>query len=119
MAQKNQTAIELLLEQHQQVRSLFKDLKSATGKELEEKFQMLVRMLAVHETAEGEVIWPTVRTKVPGGDGLAKPRLEEEGKAKTALSELEKIGPGGEGFDGKLKVFNAMVEEHATHEEQE
>jgi len=116
---KNETAVDLLLEQHQQVRKLFTELKGAKGKKREEQFEMLVRLLAVHETAEEEVIWPTVRTAVSGGDALADARIKEEGKAKQALADLEKLGPKGKGFADELKKFKQLVEDHADHEERE
>ena len=44
-------------------------------------------------------------------------RLDEESKAKQMLSDLEKIGPDGDGFSTKLAEFRAAVLAHAEAEE--
>src|SRR5438067_9729835 len=87
--------VQLLLAQHQQVRHLFAEIAQASDDKVRKNaFEQLVRLLAVHETAEEEVVYPLVRIKVENGNKLAEARLEEESKAKKMLSDLEKMGPG-------------------------
>lgn len=114
----SEDAVSFLERQHGDIRNLFDELKSG-GENREETFQCLVRLLAVHETAEEMVIYPAVRAKVPEGSSLVEPRLEEEDAAKQMLSDLEKLGPEGEGFDAKLAAFQAAVLDHAAREERE
>ncbi|MGH3685517.1 MAG: hypothetical protein ACRDRU_20850 [Pseudonocardiaceae bacterium] len=52
-------------------------------------------MLAVHETAEEEVVHPAARRVLAGGnDGLVDDRLAEENEAKQLLSQLEGLQAG-------------------------
>ncbi|MGB6165925.1 MAG: hemerythrin domain-containing protein [Pseudonocardiaceae bacterium] len=50
--------IDLLIAQHSLIRDLFEEVKTAQGEAQEEAFHRLRRMLAVHETAEEEVVHP-------------------------------------------------------------
>ncbi len=103
---------------HQEIRSLFAAVESATdGEAKRDAFERLVRKLAVHETAEEEVVRPTVRAA--GGDAIADQRNEEEGRAKDSLSELERLGPDSPEFPARLEAFKAEVLAHAEREEQQ
>ena len=114
----SEDAVSFLERQHGDVRNLFEALKSG-GEDRKDTFHCLVRLLAVHETAEEMVVYPSVRSKVPGGDELAKARLKEEDEAKQLLSDLEKMGPEAAEFDTKLAAFERAVLDHAQHEEME
>ena len=103
---------------HQEIRSLLAEVESATeAQSRREAFDRLVRKLAGHETAEEMVVRPTVRAA--GGDDVANRRNHEEDRAKTALSELERLGPDAPGFPATLEAFKAEVLTHAEREEQE
>ena len=106
-----------MIAQHQQVKTLFGTLRTATGDAAEEPFEALRRMLAVHETAEEEVVYPVLRSH--GGDEIVQARLAEESEAKQALADLEKMGPKAGGFAGELAAFEKAVVAHADAEERE
>ena len=82
-------------------------------------FECLVRLLAVHENAEEEVIYPALRRNGPDGDQVAEARRAEEDEAKTMLFDLEKIGVNGEGFDAQLQTFGVAVLARAENEDRE
>jgi hemerythrin superfamily protein len=109
--------VELLMAQHQQVKSLFATVRNATGEAAEGPFDELRKMLAVHETAEEEVVYPALRSI--GADGIVEARLAEEGDAKQALADLEKLGPSAPQFPGELASFEKAVLAHAEAEERE
>jgi hemerythrin superfamily protein len=111
--------VDFLLNQHEEVRSLFKEVQSSTGADKKDAFNCLVNLLAVHETAEEMVVYPVLRSSGDVGDRLADARTDEESKAKDALSDLEKIGPDSPEFDSRFGVFEQMVDSHARNEEQE
>ncbi len=103
---------------HQEIRSLFAAVQSATdGEARRDAFERLVRKLAVHETAEEEVVRPAVRAA--GGDQIADQRNQEEAHAKDLLSELERLGPDSPEFPGALDTFKTEVLAHAEREEQQ
>jgi hemerythrin superfamily protein len=112
-----QDVVDLLLRQHMRIRDLFLEVESATGEDREDAFQRLVRLLAVHETAEEQVVHPLTRLRVDGGDGIVDDRLAEEHAAKEALAELEEMGPAAAGFPELLDRLRADVLDHAAKEE--
>ena len=103
---------------HEEIRALFAAVESSTdGEAKQDAFEALVRKLAVHETAEEEVVRPVVRAA--GAGVIADERNDEEGRAKRSLSELERLGPDGPGFAAAFEAFKGEVLAHAQREEQE
>lgn len=111
--------IDLLLRQHEEVRGLFGEIETATGDARIAAFDRLRRLLAVHETAEEEIVHPFARRAIDGGAEIVEARLAEENKAKEMLAELEDIGPDGAGFGPKLTALRTAVLDHAEHEERD
>ena len=109
--------IGLLREQHAQIRDLFDLVLSSTGKAREEGFRDLVRLLAVHETAEEEIVHPVARRSLPGGDGLIDDRLAEERSAKEMLAELDGMDLDDPAFAERLDRLRVDVLSHARAEE--
>ncbi|HKS44838.1 MAG TPA: hemerythrin domain-containing protein [Amycolatopsis sp.] len=116
---EDKNVVDLLLEQHTQVKNLFREIPQATGDRKEELFEDLVRLLAVHETAEEIVVHPTARSNIDDGERVVESRLNEEREAKEVLAELHDTGVRNPDFDRKLAEFEESVVAHANHEEQE
>jgi hemerythrin superfamily protein len=112
-------AVDLLTHQHQEIRRLFQEMDDKAGAERNETFGRLCRLLAVHETAEEEVVHPVARRSIANGDAVIDARLEEENESKKMLQTLEKMGPSAQGFDALLAEFRQAVLEHAEREERE
>jgi hemerythrin superfamily protein len=106
-----------LQRQHDEVKQLFAQVEGAVGDDRADLFDSLVRLLAVHETAEEVVVYPAIRT-APGGDAIVEARLHEEDEAKEALAELEGLGTDDPSFGPKIAALRAAVLAHATSEEQ-
>jgi hemerythrin superfamily protein len=109
--------VDLLIEQHMQIRDLFGEVEAASGDARREAFHRLVRLLAVHETAEEQVVRPLTRLSVEGGNEIADDRLAEEHDAKQTLAALEEIGPEAEEFSRLLDQLRLDVLDHASKEE--
>ena len=109
--------VDLLVAQHEHVKSLFATLRTAKGEAAANTFDDLRMLLAIHETAEEEVVYPALRKL--GADDIVQARLAEEDEAKKALADLEKMGPGAAEFSGSLASFEKDVVAHATAEERE
>jgi hemerythrin superfamily protein len=109
--------VELLLGQHMRIRDLFAEVAGATGEARRTAFENLVRLLAVHETAEEEVVHPLARRVIEGGDEIVDERLEEENQAKQMLSDLEAMGPDHDEFPELLGRLRDAVLLHAHREE--
>jgi hypothetical protein len=111
--------VDLLIQQHSLIRDLFDEVRSTQPAEAQqEAFYRLRRMLAVHETAEEEVVHPAARRVLAGGnDGLVDDRLAEENEAKQLLSQLEGLQAGEPGFLELLDDLRLAVLVHARSEE--
>lgn len=116
---QTETVTEFLRRQHSEVRSMFAQMSDLQGEARKDLFDCLRAFLAVHETAEEEVVHPAARKAGAEGEAVVQARLTEEDEAKKVLSELEKIGPGSTDFNEKFAQFKTSVEDHARAEEQE
>ncbi|MFZ1175462.1 MAG: hemerythrin domain-containing protein [Mycobacterium sp.] len=111
--------VDFLVSQHEQIKSLFAETLSASGKAREKAFIELRRLLAVHETAEEEVVHPRAKRKVSNGAAVVDKRLHEEHEAKAVLQKLEKLDVDSEEFTRLLTELRDAVVDHAEHEERE
>ncbi|MEH1101522.1 hemerythrin domain-containing protein [Micromonospora sp. CPCC 205561] len=112
--------VDLLLAQHAQIEQLFLLVIGSTGETRREAFDDLVKLLAVHETAEEEVVHPMARTlPVGGGDAMVDERLAEERQAKETLQTLIAGGVDADGFDTGIILLRDAVLAHARYEERQ
>ena len=111
--------VRFLVGQHEQIKALFAETLAASGKAREQAFVELRRLLAVHETAEEEIVHPRAKRKIPNGDKIIGARLDEEHEAKTVLSELEKLDVDDQSFTDMLTKLRDAVVEHAEQEERQ
>lgn len=115
----NKDIVSFLKQQHEQVKGLFTTVLSTAGKEREKAFVELRRMLAVHETAEEEIVHPVARRTLADGEAVVRARLQEENTAKKALAELEKMDVDSAEFERNFRQLRDDVIAHATSEEKE
>ncbi|HKR51450.1 MAG TPA: hemerythrin domain-containing protein [Pseudonocardiaceae bacterium] len=109
--------VEFLIGQHMQIRDLFIEVQTSTGQARRDAFDRLVKLLAVHETAEEQLIHPLVRTGVDGGGDIVDDRLAEERAGKEMLAQLEDLGPDATEFPSLLAELRTSVLTHAHNEE--
>jgi hemerythrin superfamily protein len=93
--------VDFLVSQHEQIKSMFAQALSASGEAREKAFVELRRLLAVHETAEEEIVHPRAKRKIANGAEVVDERLHEEHEAKTVLQELEKLDRVRDAIVGK------------------
>jgi hemerythrin superfamily protein len=106
-------------EQHELIRELFAGVRNAEPAGRAEAFQPLVRLLAVHETAEEEIVYPDVRPQGAAAEAAVEARLAEEDAAKKTLAELEGMDASSAAFTQALAMFENDVLAHASSEEAE
>ena len=116
-AERSDDVIAAVLADHATIKTMMNEV-SVAGPDKEDRFRRLVAKLAVHETAEEEVVHPMGR-RLSGGDDVVEPRLEEESKGKAALAELERMGVDAPEFDAKFDEVRDEILRHAEQEEQE
>ena len=111
--------VAFLKEQHEQIKAGFQRVQSTTGEDRETAFYALRRLLAVHETAEEEIVHPAARQVLPDGDIVVDARLREENQLKQQLSELEEIDVDSSDFISQFSQLEQGVLAHAQKEESE
>jgi Hemerythrin HHE cation binding domain len=109
--------VDVVLEDHQRIRELFTEFGTAKPDQRTPLWETIVRTLAVHETAEEEIVHPQVRREVDGGSDIVAARRREEDEAKKVLARLEKIGPNDPSFETEFTAFRHDVLRHADREE--
>ena len=115
--ESEETVIDLLVNQHKQIQALFAEIQTSSGEQKTERFHDLVRLLAIHESAEEQVVHPAARRSIPDGEPVVDERLEEEKQAKQALAELYELGAEHPDFDVRLRSFAELILRHANAEE--
>ena len=111
--------VKLLVGQHEQIKHLLQEVLDTTGEDREAAFFELRRMLAVHETAEEEIVHPRARRNLGDGDPLADARIREERMAKQQLVDLEELDVDSAEFVEKFADLRVAVLSHAQAEESE
>ncbi len=109
--------VDVLLEQHNEIKTLFNQVANARGEHKRELFEDLTRLLAVHESAEEEVVHPVARRTLDNGEQVVERRLQEEDQAKHTLAELYDLGVDHPDFDSRFSMLAQAVLAHATQEE--
>jgi len=109
--------IDLLQRQHAMIRDLFDEVERTSGDDRRDAFERLVRLLAVHETAEEEIVHPYARRVLPGGVEVVDDRLEEERAAKELLQHMDQAGVDDPNFMANLERLRSDVMAHARAEE--
>jgi hemerythrin superfamily protein len=105
--------------QHDTILRLFDDVEKAPPARRAEAFQPLVRLLAVHETAEEMVVYPALLLAGNDARAVIRARKAEEDQAKKDLAALEGLDAGSRQFVVRLREFREVVEAHAAAEEAE
>jgi hemerythrin superfamily protein len=115
---QNKDVVSRIRAQHDKVRRLFEEA-AEPGDEAADAFRALVRLLAVHETAEEIVVYPTLNSLGREARAAAHARKVEERRCKIELAELEGTARNSAEFANRLESLRVAVETHAAAEEGE
>lgn len=112
-----QPATELLTEQHEEVKALFKKIeKSKSHAEKTKLFEELAANLVAHDAIEREIFYPACK-RAMGMTDLLGEALVEHGVVEFSVYQADQAGK--DDFDFKCKVLSEMVEHHVKEEEDE
>jgi hypothetical protein len=109
--------VDVLLDQHHQLRQLCADVRAATSADRRRPFGQLARLVYIHEYGEQMVVHPVVRDRTTGGDPIGRVSLGEEERAGRAIADLRDDGVDHPGFAANFAAFHQAVLDHAAHEE--
>ncbi|MEU5878829.1 hemerythrin domain-containing protein [Spirillospora sp. NPDC047279] len=116
--QHDATVVDLLLRQHDEIRGLFATVEKSSGEARKQAFDHLRYLLAVHETAEEEIVHPFARRTIGNGERIIDARLKEEHEGKELLQQLEKEEDlDSAEFEATFGKLHTSVERHAEQEE--
>jgi hemerythrin superfamily protein len=109
--------VSFLKAQHEEIKGCFQQVLGTSGDDRQAAFDDLRRLLAVHETAEEEVVHPRAKRAITDGESVIHARLSEEHEGKKMLAELEKLDVNSAEFDQQFAAFQRDVIAHAEAEE--
>jgi hemerythrin superfamily protein len=115
-------AIAMLKADHAEVEKLFKRFEKLGPRAIKTKGDVADKVIAAlskHAAIEEQVLYPTMRERLPDTDDLVLEALEEHHVAKWLLSELDGMTPDDERFDAKFTVLAENVRHHVKEEEGE
>lgn len=122
-AKEAQKPINLLKQDHDEVKKLFKQFEEAKTPAQKEKIaREAIMELKIHATLEEEMFYPEVRDFLGDEEDmidLVDEALEEHHVAKLLMEELDQMHPEDERFEAKFLVLAESVKHHMEEEETE
>ncbi len=116
-------AIELLKDDHQKVKKLFREYEELGDRAHKSKQRIAEQVfmeLDIHARLEEEIFYPAVDAKASKeGKKLVDEANEEHHVVKMLIAEMQALQAGEDQFDAKFKVLAENVEHHIEEEEGE
>ena len=120
MTTRSTDAIEMLLSDHEKVRTLFKQYQSAGADRKRALGPQILDELNAHSKIEEEIFYPAVREREDAeGKKLVAEGYEEHAVVDGLVMELKAMDPGSGEFDARMKTLMENVEHHVQEEETE
>lgn len=112
-------AVEILLNDHQVIKTLLNELTSAVGPQREQVLEQLKGVLTIHNATEENIVYPAI-DKMAGSKLEAQHLYHETAEADTLFFELDSMLKERDesDFTGKAKKFADAVRHHIEEEEQ-
>jgi hypothetical protein len=111
--------VDVLLDQHQQLRRLCVDVQAASGEDKKRMLGNLARLVHVHEYGEQTVVHPITRDQIVGGDPIGRACQAEGERAGRAVAELGDLGVDHPDFGVRFAAFRQAILDDAAHEERD
>ncbi len=113
-----ETAIDLLKSQHEEVKALFKKIEKASARAQKTKlFDELACKLVGHDAIEREIFYPACE-KAMGMTDLLGEALVEHGVVEFSLVQADQARQAKD-FQFKCQVLSEIVEHHVKEEEED
>jgi hypothetical protein len=110
-------AIALLKADHRQVEGWFRQFKKAKADDRKGKLAgQICNALKVHAKIEEEIFYPAFLEATDDKPLHHEAEVEHE-SAKKLIAEIERMKPGEEYYDAKVKVLSEMIKHHVKEEE--
>lgn len=116
-------AIELLINDHNEVKALFQRYRSAQERGDEgttaEVVRQIMRELHQHTTIEEEIFYPAVREADDELNDEVAEGLQEHHVVDVLMNEMRDLDAGSEEWVAKMQVLMENVEHHVEEEEED
>lgn len=125
MTAKNQSnnAIDLLLDDHKQVRQLLKQYEKmhekASPDEKQELADQICTEFILHADIEEQFFYPAARDALEKDEELIDEAEVEHASARDLVTQIQAMQPDDPMFDAKVKVLGEYIEHHVEEEEKE
>ena len=112
--------LEEIKKEHDEFRSLIKEIENTEGDNKEELFKELYAKLKGHHEAEEHVVFPDVKDKSDeDGQEIVMEMIEEHSLGAYQFSVIHKTGIDNETWDPKFSVLKEVLTHHMDEEEKE
>lgn len=115
-------AVDLLIQDHEKVKKLFKEYERLAKKgDTEGKQEVATHIceeLTVHTQIEEEIFYPAAKAALDEEE-LVNEAAIEHASAKILIDQIKKTSPKDEMYDALLKVLSEYVDHHVKEEETE
>lgn len=108
--EKGQDAIQLLRQDHDEVRKMFEEFESADEDRKFELAAEICQALTVHATIEEEIFYPQVREAIDAEDLMAEAEIEHD----TVKQLIERV-QAGEVDEIQLTAMIKVMQEYVNH----
>jgi precorrin-2 methylase len=115
-------AIELLTQQHREVKEMFDRFENMTDRAKVSKKKLadeICNALIMHTTIEEEIYYPATREASEETEDMVDEAVVEHASAKDLIAQIMEMDPGDDLYDAKVKVLGELVEHHVQEEEEE
>jgi hemerythrin-like domain-containing protein len=113
-------AVQMLKDDHQKVKGLFRQFESASdGREKRRIAEQIFHELEVHSKLEEEIFYPAVKKQGGEAKDVVAESLEEHHVVDVLMNELKKMSTTDERYEAKMTVLIENVEHHIEEEESE
>lgn len=110
--------LDLLIQQHNEAKSMFKQLEEAEGREAQQLYEQLHAALTLHEELEETYFYPELK-RSPKAHDLVLEGYQEHHVMDVLQREIEDLKAGSEAWQPKIKVLQENTEHHIKEEEDE
>lgn len=115
-------AIELLTQDHEEVKAMFEKYEALSDRSTTSKRKLALEIclaLTRHATAEEEIFYPAVRDAGGDTEDLVDEATVEHASAKELIAQIIAMDPSDDLYDAKVKVLSEQIEHHVEEEEGE
>ena len=123
-ASRTPDAIKLLMQDHKDVKALFKEYDKLVKAEAEADqkqplAEQICMMLTAHTTVEEELFYPAARDMLKEEADLVDEAEVEHASAKDLIAQILGGSPSDDLYDAKVKVLGEYIDHHVKEEETE